>query len=111
MDLNVLWNDAGKKEPPEKKIVLVAGPLGIDLAMNIYGHWYFKTGGTWEPKNLGYWSYCIQALWADFNYPDEQKVHSQQANSSGTVTEPDLKVFSETDVNKGVEELHFLTWI
>lgn len=108
MDSNVFWYDTGKEEPPDRQIVLVAGPLGIDLAMNIDGHWYFKTGDTWEPGNLEYWSCCTPTRWADFNYPKEPKDHSQMENTSGTDTIPYRKVLFEKDVAKEGTDFNFL---
>ncbi len=68
---NLLWNDTEKEVPPEEKILLVSGPLGIDLAMRLDGHWYYKNGDDWNQHKLECWSNYTPTQWADFNVPEE----------------------------------------
>ena len=68
----MLWNDIATKEPPDEKILLVAGPLGIDLALRMDGNWYFKSGDCWNSKNLEYWCSHQPTKWAEFRCPETQ---------------------------------------
>ena len=51
-------------EPPEETILLVHGPTGLDLAMYVEGHWYFKYGDDWSSTNLELWVFNTPTHWA-----------------------------------------------
>lgn len=108
MSLKILWNDIEKKEPPNEKILLVAGPLGVDLAMRIDGHWYFKPGDNWNPKNLEYWSNYQPTEWAEFDVPVEQTSSIQGWIKSATDSQQETKALPKKDTLPGIAELSLL---
>ncbi len=69
--MDVIWYSHKDKSPPQGVILLVSGPLGLDLAMNLEFHWYFKKGDDWSASNLEYWSFDPPTQWAEFTPPVE----------------------------------------
>lgn len=78
MAMNFLWNYTEKIEPPEEKILLVSGPLGIDLAMRLDGQWYFKAGDSWELSSLEFWGNYTPTQWVEFDFPGVQAVKDRE---------------------------------
>lgn len=64
--MNVAWHFFEKKEPPEEVIILVTGPLGLDLAVKFEGSLYFKNGDDWSTSNLEHWCFNPPTQWAAF---------------------------------------------
>ncbi len=69
--MNLLWNKTKDKAPPEEEILLVSSPLGIDLAMRIDRHWYFKCEDNWNTSNLEYWHFNTPTEWTEINISKE----------------------------------------
>lgn len=67
--MNAGWYLFTEKAPPEEVILLVRGPLGLDLAVNLEDNLYFKKGDDWTPKNLEYWSTNRPTQWAELALP------------------------------------------
>lgn len=105
MNLKILWNDIEEKEPPSEKILLVAGSLGVDLAMRIDGHWYYKSGDNWNPKNLEYWCNFQPTKWADFDFPAEQTRGIQEWSLSAEGSQPGTKTVPKDKTLHGIAEL------
>ncbi|MFW2368930.1 MAG: hypothetical protein ACN4GW_21140 [Desulforhopalus sp.] len=69
--MNTRWHIFEERTPPEEVILLVYGPLGIDLAVNIENNLFFKKGDDWTPKNLEHWANNRPTHWAALTLPDE----------------------------------------
>lgn len=68
--MNAEWHFFTERTPPEEVILLVTGPLGVDLAIRLEGNLFFKKGDEWSPSNLEHWSNNIPIQWAEFTLPD-----------------------------------------
>ncbi len=69
--MNIQWSSLENERPPQGVILLVYGPLGLDLAVNLADHWYFKKGDDWSASNLEHWSCDTPTQWAEFAKPVE----------------------------------------
>lgn len=111
MELKTLWNDIEKTEPPDEKILLVAGPLGIDLAMRMDGHWYFKSGDCWNPKNLEYWCSNQPTKWAEFSCPEAQTLSIQEWRQTAADSQQRKKVLPGKNISQEIAGLSLVTLI
>jgi len=59
------WHLFEEKKPPEEVVLLVNGPLGLDLAMKLEDSLYFKKGDDWSESNLEHWSFNTPTQWAE----------------------------------------------
>lgn len=75
--MNTEWHLFDEKAPPEQVIVLVNGPLGIDLAVHLEDNLYFKKGDDWSPNNLELWQNCKPTHWADLTPGNDASVIDQ----------------------------------
>ncbi len=80
--MKLQWFSLDDKKPPQRKILLVYGPLGLDLAMNMAGQWYFKQGEDWSVDNIEHWYFNLPFYWAEFALPMNKGMKQEQ-----TVTE------------------------
>ncbi len=69
--MNAQWHLFTEKTPPEEEVLLVIGPLGIDLAMLLENNLYFKKGDDWTSGNLEHWRYNMPTQWSELTLPDE----------------------------------------
>lgn len=67
--MNTKWHVFKEIAPPEEVILLVNGPLGLDLAVKLEDHLYFKKGDDWAPNNLEHWQYNMPTHWAKPTLP------------------------------------------
>ncbi len=67
--MNMKWHVLKEKKPPERKITLVCGPLGMDLGVFLSGHWYFKNGDEWSADTLEHWCFYTPSHWAEIDAP------------------------------------------
>jgi|GEM_PF-5099406 len=67
--MEVVWHFIKEQEPPEEVVLLVTGPLGLDLAVKIEDNLYFKNGDDWSSANLEHWCFNTPTHWAEFSPP------------------------------------------
>lgn len=105
------WNNVESKLPPEGKVLLVSGPLGVDLAIKIDGHWYYKQGDSWNQNNLECWDNFTPTQWSEFGFPSGRATQIQEEDAMKDNVNQGQKGLSGEKGSHSVAELSLLAWI